>query len=75
MSEPFDKYVKLRERERLSLVRDAVSDYVNKGHEPCRSEFVAALAAFGVFEMSAGAEADWQALEDSLAALQRCTEA
>lgn len=74
MSEPFDKYVKLREREHLPLLRRTLADYVDNGYEPCREEFAAALETFDAFTASSGVEADWQALEDALAALQRCTE-
>jgi phosphoribulokinase len=75
MSEPFDKYVKLRERENLPLLRSTLQDYVSKGYAECREEFIAALDAYDKFTGSPGTEADWQALENALADLQRCTEA
>ncbi|HUQ63893.1 MAG TPA: hypothetical protein VM121_09070 [Acidimicrobiales bacterium] len=74
MSEPFDKYVKLRERDHLPLLRRTLADYVDRGYEPCRKQFAAALGAFDAFTASPGVEADWQVLEDALAVLQRCTE-
>lgn len=74
MSERLDAAVKRRHLEDAASVRRDIDLYVEKGYEPCKTEFRAALAAFEVFDGSERAEIDWAALEAVLTDLQECTE-